>query len=216
MHDFQFMHFFTDAGMCSVGSSRTSMAGVVDVDGVEDAGRVTKIVFGEQQIDVPMDEGITLAQVREAFGFEDRGILMVPSGDGGRRPIATVADDEVPYVVGVEVEFVVSDDPTARDDGAIVQQLIALGAALASSESALADEPYKPAPLPYASMYLGHHLAYDPWSLPGRLSDACQASPYRLAFDAASTGPRPDVVEESATGDDPWGIMMAVGSVAAR
>ncbi len=174
---------------------------------------VTKVVFGDNQVDVPPDSGITLADVRAAFGFEDRGILVAPTADGGTRPVATMADEPVPLVVGVDVEFVVYEDDAEREEGAIVQQLLAMGASaalFANNEIPLAAEPYRAPKLSHAALGFNAAVAYDPYAAPGQLPDASDV-PYQLPFAPAAPGPRPDVIVES--GDaDPFGVLAHIAA----
>jgi hypothetical protein len=188
---------------------------VVDlVDGDDDGGygQVTKVCFGENQIDVPADQGVTLQDVRIAFGFTDRGILVAPAADGGTRPVATLPDDEVPFLPGVEVELVVYEDDAEREEGAIVRRLLAMGA-LAGSDAdvPLAAEPLMIASKPHhASLLLAHRHGYDPWLAAGALPSAAAEDAYVLSGAPYVVGERPDVVEVGGP-SDVWGITSGLG-----
>jgi hypothetical protein len=173
----------------------------------EEQVQVTKVCFGESQIDVPADSGITLQDVRSAFGFTDRGVLVAPSADGGTRPVATLPDDEIPYVPGVEVELVVYEDDDEREDGAIMRRLLGMGALAGDgADVPLANEYLTAASKPQnASLLLPHHLAYDPWAAPGTMPASADETPYVVAGTAYRLGSRPDVVEVGGP-SDPWGI----------
>jgi hypothetical protein len=179
---------------------------------------VVTVVFGEDQIDVPVGAGATLADVRAAFGFADRGILVVPAADGGKRPVATMPDDEVPELAGVEIEFVVYEDESEREEGAVVQRLLAMGALTALTGDAdatdpIATRPYVVAEPAHFAPGFEHYNAYDAWAAPGELSAGSTSAPYKISFAPASVGPRPDVVVVDQE-RDPWGILATLQSIA--